>query len=516
MTRAAGIVAGLTLLSRLLGYVRDMAIAWVFGAGLYTDAFIAAFRIPNLLRRLLGEGALSLAFVPVFCERLGAKGRDEAMALAGSVFRYLAVVLTVLLAAAYLAAPGLVRLVVPGFAEDPQQVALTLHLTRIMLPYTVVVGLLALSMGVLNGVGRFGPPAAAPACLNVTMLAAIATGVLWTPDPRERLVWVAAGVLTGGVAQLCLQLPYLRQAGFNPRLGSWRRHPDLTRIGRMMPPAVFGAAAFQINILIGTLLGSLLTDGSISYLFFADRLIQFPLGLIALSVATAGLPTFSRLVEKGDLAGLRHTLDVSMRGVLFLTLPAMAGLVALRKPVVGLLFEHGAFSSHAGELTAQALLWYAVGLWAVAGLRVVLPVFFALQDCRSPVAAAGLSLLVNAAAGAALMTWMGHGGIALGTSIASILNLALLLRNLARRLGSVGSRRSAGSFLRMATCSLIMGGGVHLMAERLCVQTSGIEAFLGLVGCVAGGMMIYGVLSLITGSQELRMLLWAVFRRSGS
>lgn len=212
----------------------------------------------------------------------------------------------------------------------------------------------------------------------------------------------------------------------------------MTRIGRMMPPAVFGAAAFQINILIGTLLGSLLTDGSISFLFFADRLIQFPLGLIALSAATAGLPTFSRLVEKGDFNGLRHTLEISMRGVLFLTLPAMVGLVALRKPIVGLLFEHGAFSGHAAELTAQALLWYAVGLWAVAGLRVVLPVFFALKDSRSPVAAAGISLLVNTTAGASLMTWMGHGGIALGTSIASILNFALLLRALSRRLGTGG------------------------------------------------------------------------------
>lgn len=513
MTRAAGVVASATLLSRLLGYARDMAIAWVFGAGLHSDAFIAAFRIPNLLRRLFGEGAFSMAFIPVFSETLAEKGRVEAMKLAATVLRYLFSILVVMSVLGIWVAPVLVRAVAPGFWDDPEKFLLTLHLTRIMLPYLFFVGMLALAMGILNGVGVFAPPAMAPICLNLTMLAAVGLGWFLASDSTGRAIWLAAGVLIGGLIQLGLQVPFLGRSGLKPGLGSWRLHSDLLRISRMLLPAVFGTAVFQINILVGTLLGSLLGDGSVSYLFFADRLVQFPLGIFAMSAATASLPSFSRQAGQGDMDGLRRTLDYGLRHVLFVMFPAMAGLMVLGEPIVALLFEHGAFGREASELTAQALLWYASGIWAVAAVRVAVPVFYALGDTRSPVMAAVASLAVNAAVGAALMVTMGHKGIALGTSLASVLNLVLLLRALRHRLGRLEFGRSAASYLRMILCAAAMGAGVYLLAQRVIPANGGGSMIPGLCVSIAGGVGFYGGLSLMSGSREMKNLLSMLSRR---
>lgn len=512
MTRAAGVLASASLFSRILGYARDMAIAWVFGAGLYSDAFIAAFRVPNLLRRLFGEGTLSLAFIPIFSQTLSHRGRSEALALATTAIRYLGGAMAVLLVLGFVGAPVLVRLVAPGFAVDPQKFTLTLHLTRIMLPYLLVAGFLGIAMGVLNALGIFAPPALAPAGLNLTMLAAIGLGVLLAPGMDRLVSWLALGVVAGGALQLGLQIPFLWRCGMRPGLGSWKPVPGLASIGRMLPPAVFGASIFQINILVGTLLGSLLADGSVSYLFFADRLVQFPLGIFALSAAMASLPSFARQAGIGDLHGLQRTLDYGLRHVLFIMLPAVAGLMVLRRPIVAVLFEHGAFGPEAARLTAQALLCYAPGVWAVAAVRMIAPVFFALSDTRSPVAAALAALVANAILGVALMQPLGHAGIALGTSLASIVNLVLLLKALERKLGRLVLVRSTPAYLRMVGCAAAMGGGVHLLAGWA-IPAAGVPSVFGLAGCIAAGVVIYGALALVSGSREMRELLMMLFRR---
>ncbi|MFZ7128675.1 MAG: murein biosynthesis integral membrane protein MurJ [Desulfobacterales bacterium] len=511
--RAAGVVASATFLSRLLGYLRDMTIAWVFGAGLYSDAFIAAFRIPNLVRRLFGEGAFGMAFIPVFSEILRRDGKADACAFTGTTLRYLWILLVMIVAASLAFAPQLVRMVAPGFGADADKFALTLSLTRIMLPYMLIVGFLALAMGVLNGMGSFAAPAFAPAFLNVAMIGALGAGIMLGRDPAAIAMMLASAVLVGGLLQVALQIPSLRTCGLRFRSGSWKPHPGLMRVGRDILPAVFGTSVFQINILIGTLLGSLLGDGSVSYLFFADRIVQFPLGIFAVSAATASLPSLSRQADVGDLDGLRRTLEYGMRHVSFVMLPAMVGLVVLREPIVSQLFEHGAFDREAARLTAQALLWYALGIWAVAAIRIISPALFALKDARTPAFAAAVSLGTQVSLGLLLMRVMGHSGIALSTSVASIINLLLLLIVMRRRLGRTRVAASAAVYGHMLGCALLMGGAVRLLSGKLAQLGGGSVTTSGLLICLTAGVVVYGGISVVTGSREMRELLSMIYRR---
>jgi len=282
LTKAAGVIGIATLLSRIMGFIRDMVIAWFFGAGLLSDAFFVAFRIPNLLRRLFAEGSLSIAFVPVFTEYLNRDGRTEAFKMARSTLRVLSILLVLLTIAGILAAPWIIRGVAPGFSGD--KFSLTVTLTRIMFPYIFFICLVALSMGILNALGHFAAPALAPVFLNVAVIGSV---LFIAPHMETPVAGLAIGVLIGGFLQILLQVPFLIKKGFR----FWQKapiyHPGVKRIGRLMGPAIFGAAVYQINILIGTLLASLLPEGSVSYLYYADRLVQFPLGIFAISGAVS-------------------------------------------------------------------------------------------------------------------------------------------------------------------------------------------------------------------------------------
>jgi putative peptidoglycan lipid II flippase len=505
--RAAGVVAAATLLSRLLGYARDMAIAWIFGAGIFSDAFIAAFRLPNLLRRLLGEGALNMAFIPVFSDTLSRSGPRAAVSLAATAFRHLAVLLVAGTVAGLLISPFLAGMVAPGFVGTGDKFELTLGLVRVMMPYLPIVGLLALFTGVLNAMGVFGPPALAPALLNLGMLSALGLSRWMGAGPHNAVIWLAWGVLAGGILQLALQLPALGRCGFRFAAGSWRPPPELLRMARRIPPAVLGVAVFQINILVGTLLASLLEDGSVSYLFFADRLVQFPLGLVATSAAVASLPAFSRMAAAGDMDGLDRTLDYGLRNVLFLMLPAAVGLGVLARPIVSMLFERGAFQARDAGLTAQALVWYACGIWAVAATRVITPAFYALHDVRTPVLAGAFCIAANLAAGVALMGPMGHCGVALATALASVAHLALLLWALSRRGLVVRRNASARATGRMAACAAGMGAVVFILVQWLVPEAAGPPPIAGVAACTAAGVLIYGGLSLVAGVREARGLM---------
>ncbi|MBW2109589.1 MAG: murein biosynthesis integral membrane protein MurJ [Deltaproteobacteria bacterium] len=490
VTRAAGVVGAATLLSRILGFVRDVVVAWFFGAGPAADAFFVAFRIPNLLRRLFAEGSLTVAFIPVFTECLHKHGKKEAFKLARSCWWILAIVLAVVSVVGILASPWIVRVIAPGFRGLPDKFALTILLTRIMFPYIFFIGLVALSMGILNVLGHFAAPALAPVMLNVAMIGAV---LLVSPNLEQPAMGLAGGVIAGGVLQLALQLPFLVRKGFHVFVRSPFYHTAVKRIALLMTPTVFGAAVYQVNILVGTLLASLLPQGSVSYLYYADRLVQFPLGVFAIALATAVLPSLSRQAAAGDMEGLRESFSYALRLVLFITIPALTGLIVLRVPIVQLLFQRGAFDPNTTAMTAEALLYYALGLWAFSGVRIVVATFYSLQDTKTPVKIAVISLLVNIVLSLVLMGPMRHAGLALATSLASAVNLFLLVLSLKKRLGRIGARGILQSAGRTVACAALMGIGIVVVAGWMVPEVPRAPLpLLCLVSAgVAGGALLY-------------------------
>ena len=512
VTKAAGVVGSATLLSRILGFIRDVVIAWFFGAGLASDAFFVAFRIPNLLRRLFAEGSLTIAFIPVFTEYLTRNGQSEAFALGRAAVRLLSVILALTALLGILCAPLIVWVIAPGFSESPDKHALTVLLTRIMFPYIFFIGLVALAMGILNALGHFAAPALAPVMLN---LAIIASALLIAPRLAEPVIGLALGVLVGGILQLALQVPFLVRKGFKFWAQSSFWHPGLKRIAVLMMPAVLGAAVYQINILIGTLLASLLPEGSVSYLYYADRLVQFPLGIFAIATATAVLPSLSRQAADGDFEALGGTFAHAMKLVLFITIPSMVGLIVLREPIVALLFKRGAFDTQTTHLTAVALLYYGIGLWAFAAVRVVVSTFYALQDTKTPVRMAIISICANVVLSLLLMGPLKHGGLALATSLASVVNLGLLIWALAKRLGPIRWDVIGASMVKTIISSFIMGAVVWFSARMVVPSAEGstIALLVSLMGTILVGVLLYGTSAFCLKSDELKEVL-STFRKT--
>ncbi|MFO7838390.1 MAG: murein biosynthesis integral membrane protein MurJ [Desulfosalsimonadaceae bacterium] len=501
LTRAAGIIGTATFLSRILGFLRDMAVAWLFGAGFYSDAFFVAFRIPNLLRRLFAEGSLSIAFVPVFTEYLSRRGRAEAFRMASSTLRIVSLLLVFIILAGILAAPYIVSGIAPGFSGA--KYSLTVWLTRVMFPYIFCICLVALSMGILNSLGHFAAPALAPVLLN---LAIIGAALFIAPHMQTPVTGLAIGVLIGGVLQLLLQVPFLIKKGFR----FWQKtplyHPGVKRIGKLMGPAVFGAAVYQINILIGTLLASLLPGGSVSYLYYADRLVQFPLGIFAISMSVAVLPSLSRQAAAENFAELTDTFAYAIRLIFFITLPATIGLILLREPIVALLFQRGQFDPASTSQTAYALVFYSFGLWAFSAVRILVSTFYSLQDTITPVKMASVSIAANIALGILLMGPLLHGGLALATSLASMLNFFLLLLTLRRRLGKLKGKKTIESIAKSMICASIMGLGVYAWTVFFPVSTgAGLHRLLTAVaGGVAGGAAIYAIAAYALRCEQLK------------
>ncbi len=506
MTKAAGVVGSATFLSRIFGFIRDVVVAWFFGAGLSSDAFFVAFRIPNLLRRLFAEGSLSVAFIPVFTEYLEKRGKDDAFELAGAAVRLLAAGLVVITILGILLAPLIIRVIAPGFIDSPEKLSLTVLLTRLMFPYIFFIGMVALAMGILNSLGHFAAPALAPVFLNLAIIGSVFFISPYMPDPVTGL---AVGVLIGGFLQLALQIPFLIKKGFY----FWHKvkilHPGLKRIGGLMLPTIFGAAVYQINILVGTLLASLLAEGSVSYLYYADRLVQFPLGIFAIATATAVLPSLSRQAAVNDLLAVKDTFSYAMKLVFFITVPATVGLIVLREPIVALLFKRGAFNQAASRLTAYALLYYAIGLWAFSAVRIVVSTFYALQDTRTPVRTAVISVFANILLSIILMRPLGHGGLALSTSLASMLNLGLLVHALKAKLGGLEWKSLSQSVIKTVICSIVMGSAVWVTGMYIIPSggSSISDLFFGLMGSIGTGLILYGAFSFLLKSPELKNVL---------
>ena len=466
------------MLSRITGLLREVAFATLFGAGMQYDAFIAAFRIPNLFRDLLAEGALSSAFVTTFSQQLAKHGDGEAFRLANRLTTVLVPVILAITALAILFAPQIVDLVFPGFAEVPGKKELTVQLSRIMAPFLLFVALAAKAMGVLNAKGRFGIPALASACFNVVSLGSgLAVGYLLGPRlGLEPIVGMAVGVTIGGLAQYLWQAPSLRAIGLHFRPELALRDPALRHVIRLMAPAVIGGAAVQVNVVVNSVFASEITDaagnvidGPVAWLGYAFRFMQLPLGLFGVAIAAATLPAISRNAAQGRMADFRDTLSRSLGLVFLLTLPAAAGLIVLSESIVGVVYQHGEFTAFDTEQTSMALSAYCLGLASYAGVKVLTPAFYALNDVRSPAAAAVLSIFVNYG-----LNWLavrefgwGHSGLALATAVVATINFLILFLAMRVRAGGIHGYRIAYGLLRIGLATAIMSAAVWVSADYL-------------------------------------------------
>ena len=458
LARSAGLFGLATITSRVLGLVRDYVIAYYFGAGNAADAFRVAGRIPNLVRDLFAEGAMSAAFVPTFTRQLTLHGRDRAWALANSVINSLVLVTGVLVLAGIVFAEPLVRTFASEFSAEPGKLELTVQLTRIMLPFLTMVAVAAALMGMLNSLGHFFIPALSPAMFNV---AVVAISVIFIPFAPALgiapITIVALGTLVGGLGQLVIQWPPLRREGFRYRPIIDFRDEGLHRVLLLMGPGTIGMAATQINVLVNTVLATSEGTGAVSWLDMAFRLMYLPIGLFGVSIAAAATPAIARLVAEGDHGRIRVTLAGALGLMLMLNVPATLGLIILARPIVGLIFEHGQFTAADTIATASALQFYAIGLVGYSVVRIVSPTFYALQKSRIPVMVSGGSVVVNVALNWWLVRLMGYQGLALGTSVTALLNAGLQLWLMRRELKGIEGGRIAKSLARVAIASAVMG-----------------------------------------------------------
>jgi putative peptidoglycan lipid II flippase len=511
MVRALGSIGAATLASRVLGFVRDMVVALAFGAGPVTDAFFVAYRIPNILRRLLAEGALSTAVVPVFTEYASAHSRDELVRLVRATLGAALVLLTVTTLIGIAAAPWLLTAIAPGFASDAAQASLAITLTRVMFPYLVLVGLSALAMGALNAENRFFAAALGPAVSNVGMIAGV---LLLARHVDPPILALAFGVLAGGVGQLLVQLPDLARAGLlvGPSWEPW--HPALGRVARLLVPAVFGLAAVQLMVFVNTLLASLLPSGSISFLYYADRVMEFPLGVFGIALASAALPAMSRQAAAGDTRALAGTLNFALRLAIYICVPATVGLLVLRTPITRVLFERGQFSAADTLATAQALSGYAVGLAAFAGARISAQAFYAINRPGIAVRMGVLAVAANVVAAVLLMRPLGHAGLAYASSIGAVVNLVGLLWVARRRFGRLGGRTLVTSCVRTAAASaplaLWCALALPVLATRRGLATDGAL----LIATIAGGTLVFWLASAALRAPERLALNRLLARRT--
>jgi putative peptidoglycan lipid II flippase len=430
LLKSTGIVSAMTSLSRVTGFVRDMAYAQMFGAGAGTDAFFVAFRIPNFLRRLFAEGAFSQAFVPVFAEYQTQRRRAELQELVDQVAGTLGAILLLITAIGVLAAPVLILLFAPGFTTDAGKYELTVEMLRITFPYLLFISLTAFAGGVLNSCGKFAIPAVTPVLLNLTMIAA----ALWlAPRMEQPVVGLAWGVFIAGVIQLGFQIPFLRQVKLLPRPRWGWAAQGVQQVLKLMLPALFGSSVAQVNLLIDTVLASFLISGSVSWLYYSDRLVEFPLGIFGVALGTVILPKLSRHHASAETVHFSHTLDWALRWALLIGIPATVALIILSGPILSALFQYGEFDARDVTMSARSLMAFALGLVAFMLIKVLAPGFYARQDTRSPVKYGLIAMGANTAMVLLLIWPLAHAGLALATSLAAFLNAGLLFFNLRRR-----------------------------------------------------------------------------------
>lgn len=501
IARAAGILGGATMLSRIMGMVRDMVVSRLFGAGLATDAFFAAFQIPNMLRRFFAEGALTSAFVPTFSSTLSLRGNDKARELANTCFTLLTIVMATITLVGIVFSPVIVGLMFPGFKVEPGKFELAVLLNRLMFPYIFFISLVALCMGILNTLRHFFMPAISTVFLNIAMIIAALCLRGYFEAPITAL---AVGVLIGGCIQLVMQLPVLWNKGFPLKPSFNFNSPEVRSIALLMLPSVFGVGVYYLNITVSAILASLLQQGSISYLYYAQRLFEFPQGVFTASVAQAVLPSMSRQAAAGDITGMKTSLSFGVRLMLFITIPAMAGLMVCSTPIFSLIFMGGAFSYETVVNSASALLYYSAGLSFVALARVLAPVFYALKDTKTPVFAAFITFVINLCLSLALMGPLKHGGLALATSLSALCNMLILIWFLRRKIGPIGGYSIMLTTLKSSAASIPMAVAVWYGCSLIDWSQAGHKMLKGSVlgGSIVCGCAIYMLLVKLLRSEE--------------
>ncbi len=504
-----------TATSRILGFVRDILVAGAFGTGAAIQAFIVAFRIPNLMRHMVAEGAASSAFVPVLSEYLANKKREEFWDLVNVLLNLILASLMLIVVIGIFAAPVIVRIIAPGFTTDHYQLNLAIGLTRTIFPYILLIGLAAYAMGILNSLKHFSLPAFAPAFLNIAIISAILLC-----RPNVSVSTLAFAVLVGGALQLAIQIPMLYKKGMRLKWPLSFRHPAAKKVGLLLLPRTLSAAVYQLNVLIDTMLASLhwiVGAGGIAALWFSNRLIQFPTAVFGTSLATAALPNLSQQFARGEIDKFKETINFLLKAMFLIMIPATIGIMVLGLPIVRVLFERGEFTPYSTSITHTALLFYAFGLFSYPGIKIMVYSFYSMQDTMTPVKTASIALFINVILNVILMWPLKIGGLALATSIAGIFNFSYLLFMLKRRLGSLEGAHMTRFLIKVIVAALGMGGILYMGLGKLNTLITGAGFFASfgyILVYILGGLIIYlTILYLLRLSELGKFIRWILRKR---
>ena len=507
LIKSTGVIGIATAISRLLGFVRDIVIAVLFGTSPGAQAFFVAFRIPNSLRDLVGEGAANAAIVPVLTEYKTLKDEKEFLHISRVLFNISFIILLILTALGIMFSPLIVRLIAPGFLSEPEKFNLTVRLNRVIFPYLVLIGLTAYAMGVLNALKHFAGPAFGPAVMNIALI----VSAIWL-CPQIGVMGLAIGVLIGGTLQLLVNIPFMYKKGVTISFKDGFHHPAVKRIGRLLVPRALGSAVYQINIFVDTILASLawiVGSGGVAALYYANRLIQFPLAIFGLALAQAALPKMSQEFAIDEIDKFKDTLSFSLRIIFLIMVPASCGLAILGEPIIKILFERGAFTAYSTSITQSALFFYSFGLLAYGGVKLLVTAFYSMHDTMTPVKTAFVAVILNIIFNLILMWPLKLGGLALATSISANFNFIVLFFLLKRRLGDFGTKQIIDSFFRILLASIVMG-----IILKLLLIFSPNFSFLNLLLSIIIGIVTFILASYIFNVREMKdFLLWITKRR---
>lgn len=505
-----------TFITRVLGFVRDMVIARYLGATRFSDAFFVAFRIPNLLREVFAEGSMSSSLIPVISEYRTNKGEQETVKLVRVVFVFITLFVGGLCIAGIIFAPFIVKVIAPGFESDPNKFKITVTLTRVMFPFLLFVSMSALLMGVLNARKVFFIPASASAWFNISIIAAI---LFLNQFFGEPVLVAAIGVTLGGITQFLWQLPVFLKKGYSLRPSFNLRHPGVKKMGMLLLPATFGMAVSQINIFISTLLASYLPVGSIAYLYYSMRLIQFPIGIFGVALSMAVLPALSDHAAKNDIESIKNDLSFSLKLLFAITVPSMVGLFILSEPIINVLYQRGKFDYIAAYNTNIALMYYSCGIWAIVGARMLTSTFYSMQDTKTPVKLSTITIVINIFLSVMLIKPLSYGGLALANTLSATINFFLLLFFMTKRFKGKDAHLDLKgimvSFLKTFSASIIMGAAGLVLIKRVSwIEGSGHLFKAGyLLTIIILCSMIYFGTAYLFKSQEVKYIIKMIRKR---
>jgi len=510
IAKSASVIGFATLCSRILGFIRDVVIARLFGVYVYAQAFVIAFRIPNLFRDLVGEGAANAALVPVFSEYKHKHTEEEFWELANVVLNLLLISVTAITVLGIIFSPLIIRLIAPGFISDPQKLEITIRLNRVIFPYILLISLAAYAMAILNTLKHFSVPAFAPCLLNISI-------IIFALIFGESIKGLALGVLVGGVLQLAIQIPVLYKKGFHLNLFRRFKHPAEKTIGKLMVPRLFSSSVYQLNNFVDSIFGSLASivgEGGVAVLYYAYRLVLFPLGIFSNALSQAILPTFSTQALEDSHDNLKNTLSFGLRSTFFVMIPASVGFMVLAHPIIQTIFKGGKFDAYSATQTANVLIFYSIGLFAYGATKILQSCFFALKDTKTPAKISFVALIVNIILNAILMFPMKLSGLALATSISGINTFLILFILLRKKIHGFDIKAITISFMHILLASLAMGLVCWAVSKNIVFDNGTLARVFNLSLSIASGLISYVVFCLILRVKEIQEL-WCWIIKKG-